>query len=1302
MRVLTVLLVSIRLVSQATGDASIPELKSKAPSERVQQWSNLLGEELQLMFDETVNESLIKEMYRDTEEREFEPEEQLKKAQDALEEYLQVRSNAAWVAKKSLEGHKLQNGSESFNDRQSAKFIRYMSAKTLSNEVQLPATASGDSTTQIGILRLFQVNATEELELTPNANFYNIPTSLKASVVQIPTPVYERDMNVLAEIAWSEIDNVYRQNKERTKDLAFQMFCSSSGFMRFYPAIAWSWDNSEVKLDLYDCRSTEWYINSATMSKNVIIMLDVSGSMFGQRYEIAKQTIEAILETLSDNDFFNVMKFSKEPVFLGTCGNETRPLQATVRNKKLVLGKLTGTTSEGKAEFEKALLEAFTVVQNLNETARPATQRELLERRLHGDAPGVRYFEHGSHVLVMSDYLFEAIERYKEEGVHLGCNDVIMLITDGAPSNYEHIFAKYNSNKRVLLNYSLSISRILNSNHVQIRFFSFLIGEEATQFDQVRWMACNNNGFMVHINNLADVQEKVQYYIKVMSRPVGKYAKKIRQNEGVWSAVYQERLLTTWKNTSYQTEMFTITLGYPVAINGVLKGVAAVNVPVKELQQLANIYNPGIQSYMFMLDNNGYVIFHPQLRPINKESRKIKSNYNNIDIVELEVTESQKMVSLRFFHQHESGTPIDWRLESGDELRTAAFNCGRKKEEKILFATENLRRVYRQTNDYYIACINNGTMKLGYAVANSDTRVIDSGNINYKKVQKSWFEGKYYKIHPNWRYCLLNDSDSELTAEQAFIVYVEQMIDEGSLPKLCRQRKPLVDKLIFDSMRTQNLWNKWEKNGRNMKRPVDLTFFATSSGMIRFWDKIPDDYVTKDPKWRKKTSKPLAVNGTATVRDEKWKNTLSQRSFLTVLIQTLLASAMFFRKYLHFITELNNRSVEDEYFVRAVRLKERIVFDINKHSYLWNKSSGKTSYLVVATKALYKSKRGPLLGVAGIEFPMDYFDKLVKSIGCKSEDVESESVWCYLLDEHGYIFYSSRKFSKLSNSGDNSDYSEVGKWFGNTSALTEKAMTLLLQNGFYTNVTYTDYQAVCNREELGQIAASGYRPILTIFKSVLLLLSRIWKIVRDALTLQFMDSMFVTRVSGYTQTFRDSNDGYACDKVSHFYLANFGTPEWSGPELPKHTPSLTNADSKVRTCDSSNCDVRLYASWVKNTNLLLVVVSGKLSSSYCSNTHCKRTGAQQVPFGFNLVSQLVTFFEVQDSGDRNTNLSAEDDNRICRHIYAKERQPVTRCVYLDMNETGYPCSNSPRVSLSSLVGLVLFTTIARLSFWRIF
>jgi voltage-dependent calcium channel alpha-2/delta-3 len=67
---------------------------------------------------------------------------------------------------------------------------------------------------------------------------------------------------------------------------------------------------------MFDCRSTEWFIDAATMSKNVLIMLDLSGSMLGQRFEIAKQTIESILDTLYDNDFFNVLAVSLKIVFI--------------------------------------------------------------------------------------------------------------------------------------------------------------------------------------------------------------------------------------------------------------------------------------------------------------------------------------------------------------------------------------------------------------------------------------------------------------------------------------------------------------------------------------------------------------------------------------------------------------------------------------------------------------------------------------------------------------------------------------------------------------------------------------------------------------------------------------------------------------------------------------------------------------------------------------------------------------------------------------------------------------------------
>lgn len=41
-----------------------------------------------------------------------------------------------------------------------------------------------------------------------------------------------------------------------------------------------------------------------------MILLDASGSMSGSSFELAIVTIDAILETLSDDDFVNVVVFS--------------------------------------------------------------------------------------------------------------------------------------------------------------------------------------------------------------------------------------------------------------------------------------------------------------------------------------------------------------------------------------------------------------------------------------------------------------------------------------------------------------------------------------------------------------------------------------------------------------------------------------------------------------------------------------------------------------------------------------------------------------------------------------------------------------------------------------------------------------------------------------------------------------------------------------------------------------------------------------------------------------------------------
>jgi voltage-dependent calcium channel alpha-2/delta-3 len=51
----------------------------------------------------------------------------------------------------------------------------------------------------------------------------------------------------------------------------------------------------------------------------MIILVDTSGSMTGVRKEIAKHVVLTLLDTLSENDFINIYKFSEVPVPVVPC-----------------------------------------------------------------------------------------------------------------------------------------------------------------------------------------------------------------------------------------------------------------------------------------------------------------------------------------------------------------------------------------------------------------------------------------------------------------------------------------------------------------------------------------------------------------------------------------------------------------------------------------------------------------------------------------------------------------------------------------------------------------------------------------------------------------------------------------------------------------------------------------------------------------------------------------------------------------------------------------------------------------------
>lgn len=74
----------------------------------------------------------------------------------------------------------------------------------------------------------------------------------------------------------------------------------------FFPAMKWRAE----PVDIYDCRTRAWYMEAAASPKDVVILVDRSGSMTGQRRDIAKHVVTNILDTLGNNDFVNVFTFA--------------------------------------------------------------------------------------------------------------------------------------------------------------------------------------------------------------------------------------------------------------------------------------------------------------------------------------------------------------------------------------------------------------------------------------------------------------------------------------------------------------------------------------------------------------------------------------------------------------------------------------------------------------------------------------------------------------------------------------------------------------------------------------------------------------------------------------------------------------------------------------------------------------------------------------------------------------------------------------------------------------------------------
>ncbi|XP_011136363.1 voltage-dependent calcium channel subunit alpha-2/delta-3 isoform X2 [Harpegnathos saltator] len=874
--------------------------------------------------------------------------------------------------------------------------------------------------------------------------------NVNMSAVHVPTNVYEGASNVIRAIKWSQaLDRTFINNYEQDPSLSWQYFGSATGFMRQYPAMNWYME----PVDLFDCRTRSWYIEAATSPKDILILMDTSGSMTGIRREIARHVINNILDTLGNNDFVNIITFSNVTKEVVPCFNDTL-VQANLANVRELKRAIANLETERIANFSLALTTAF-----------------------------------------------ELLESFRAEKEGARCNQAIMLITDGVPYNYKEIFEAYN--------WKDNPDEPLKAD-MPVRIFTYLIGREVADVREVQWMACANRGYFVHLCTPAEVREEVLKYVPVMARPLvlGR-----TDHPTIWTPVYADVTdpkMTDWLweeresdkqeyrflhqyekklNTEEQDRRFVkkpkrrhdqsndlqkyklmTSVSMPVfdrrenanitrqvLVNEAywvtetretriadLLGVAGTDVPIEEIQKLMIPHMLGVNGYAFIVTNNGFILIHPDLRPVFQGI--LKPAYNSVDMAEVELMD------------HDKGP-----REFDEGIIMFRNNVVNQLDGSVMLHTkyhyDDMKRVGRVKRKYDYTPIKDTPFTVVVSLPqydhNTNNRVSATEEIHRSHVKgknvTDYFAGSNWRVHPHWMYCKYHYEGEHRfnTSEIQLLHFLERTRQPGWKWIDMKQRSQppeysatssghsshpnpykadrnsyycdryLLLSLVFDAKVTEwfanpsttreetgplaRLMNLLPRKEFQQRFGVTLAFMATHSGLTR-WQDFPLDEDTPLPE-------------------------------------------------AHF-SELHSKAVDEVWYKRAVEQyyvqPESFVFSVP----IDDEGADNTT-LVTASRAIFigKGMKAPA-AVVGFQFQHTALQALFQNITFNCETLTNchkhcgDEGWaCYLIDNNGYIIAAE-------------DETDAGKFFGKVRG---PIMSSLVKEGVFERIRIFDYQAVCSK-----------------------------------------------------------------------------------------------------------------------------------------------------------------------------------------------------------------------------------------------
>ncbi|XP_015188370.1 PREDICTED: voltage-dependent calcium channel subunit alpha-2/delta-3 isoform X3 [Polistes dominula] len=987
-------------------------------------------------------------------------------------------------------------------------------------------------------------NTTIDLELSDH---FGGQVNLNMSAVHVPTNVYERASEVLRAIKWSEeLDKTFINNYEQDPSLSWQYFGSSTGFMRQYPAMSWYME----PVDLFDCRTRSWYIEAATSPKDILILMDTSGSMTGMRREIARHVVNNILDTLGNNDFVNIITFSNITKEVVPCFNDTL-VQANLANVRELKRAISNLETVNIANFSLALTTAFDLLQSYR------TERE-----------GAR------------------------------CNQAIMLITDGVPFNYKEIFEEYN--------WKDNPDEPLKAD-MPVRMFTYLIGREVADVREVQWMACANRGYYVHLCTLAEVREEVLKYIPVMARPLvlGR-----TDHPTIWTPVYaditdpkmtdwlweqreseeqRERFLQFHRNRKpfnmeehdrrfvkkqkklyeqsedYQEYRLMTSVSMPVfdrrenanitrqvLVNEAywvtetretriadLLGVAGTDVPIEEIEKLMMPHVLGVNGYAFIVTNNGYILIHPDLRPVFQGI--LKPAYNSVDMTEVELLDQDKGP-----REFDEGI-IMFRNDVINQVNgSVTFHTK--------YHYDDMKRVGRVQRTYNYVGISNTPFTVVVSLPIHDYsenyRVYATEDIHRARVKgkdvTDYFAGNNWLVHPDWLYCKYHYKDEHKfnTSEMQLLHFLERTRQPGwKWIDMKRSQPP--------EFATSSGHGSHRKSYPNPNKTDKNSYYCDRSLLLSLvFDAKVTEWFANPSTTREETGKEFQQRFGVTLAFMATHNGLTRWQDFLLDEEDPIPDDHFSKMYSRAIDEVWYKRAVEQHYVQP----ESFVFSVP----IDDEGADNTT-LVTASRAIFigNGKMKAPAAVVGFQFQHTALQGLFQNITFNCEGLGNcqkhcgdDTLACYLIDNNGYIIAAESEY-------------DAGRFFGEVRG---PIMAGLVKEGIFERIRMYDYQAVCFKSKSTKNDASILlTPWTSLKKAITWIVGQMtWAWVKSGIW-----------NSDYAYGYADPNES---DSMHEDYQENDKTPIDSKDE------KLFNMNVLINRTRPEACDQEVYL-YLRNSSV---------------------------------------------------------------------------------------------------------------------